>query len=63
VPGAADVVAALEHHEVVDARFLQPDGHAEAGEAAADDDDVVLGAHEVLEEPGTVVTGVWVTCP
>ena len=37
VPGAADVVAALEHDEVVDALLLEADRHAEAGEAAADD--------------------------
>jgi AcrR family transcriptional regulator len=38
-PGAADLVAALEHHEVVHAGLLELDRHAEAGEAAADDRD------------------------
>ena len=37
VPGAADVVAPLEHGEVLDPLLLEADRHAEAGEAAADD--------------------------
>jgi hypothetical protein len=35
-PGAADVVAALQHEEVLDALLLEADRHAEAGEAGAD---------------------------
>jgi len=45
VPGAADVVAALEHDEVLDALLLEPDRHAEAGEPGADDGDVMGGVH------------------
>src|SRR5439155_1661192 len=40
VPRAADVVAALEHHEVVPPLLLQPDRHAEAREPAPDYRDV-----------------------
>src|SRR4029079_559954 len=40
-PGAADVLAALDHDEVVEPPLLQPDGHAEAAEAGADDRDLV----------------------
>ena len=39
-PGAADVVVALEHDEVVDPLLAQPDRRAQAGEARADDRDV-----------------------
>src|SRR5205814_9616000 len=41
-PGAADVLPALEDREVVQARLLEADGHAQAGEARADDRDVDL---------------------
>ena len=44
-PGAAEVVGALEHVEVVDPVVEQPDGHADPGEAGADDRDArVAGA-------------------
>jgi hypothetical protein len=44
-PGPADVVAAFEQHDVVDARVDHPDGAAEPGEAGADHEHlVVLGA-------------------
>ena len=42
VPGAAEVVLALEDHEVVDAQPLELDGRAHAAEARADDDRLVL---------------------
>ena len=46
VPGAAHVVSAFEHGEVLDPLLLEADRHAEAGEAAADDRDVdVEGVH------------------
>ena len=37
MPGAADIVAALQHGVVGDPLLLEADRHAEAGEAAADD--------------------------
>ena len=43
MPGAAHVVAALEHQEVVVALLEQSDGHAQARKAAADDAHVHLG--------------------
>ena len=46
-PGAADGVAALEHHEVLDPGLAQLDGHAQAGEAGADDGDVDLGRERI----------------
>ena len=42
-PGAADGVGALQDQEVVVTRLLQAVGHGQAGEARADDDDVVVG--------------------
>ena len=38
-PRAADVVGTFEQDEVLDPLLLEPDGHAEAGEAGADDRD------------------------
>jgi hypothetical protein len=54
-PGAAEVVAAVEHDEVVDAHGAQAGRHADAGEPGADDDDAVLVAHgvEVTKEATT----------
>jgi hypothetical protein len=40
-PGAADVRAALEHHEVLDALLLEPDRHPEPAEAGAHDGHLV----------------------
>src|SRR3954447_15979935 len=36
-PGPAQLVRPLEHHEVVYSGLLEANGHAEAGEARADD--------------------------
>ena len=46
-PGATQALGLLQHGEVVDARLLEADGHAEAAEAGADDDDVRV-AHGAL---------------
>ena len=46
-PGAADVVGALEHDEVVDALLLEADRHAQAGEPAADDGHVDMARRSV----------------
>ena len=43
-PGAADRVGLLEDDEVLDARFLELDRCADAGEAVADDHDLVDGS-------------------
>ena len=43
-PGAADLARPLEDDEVVAAGALQPAGHREAGEAAADDRDLDVSA-------------------
>jgi len=44
-PGAAHVVGLLEHDEVVDALLPEPDRHAEAGKAGADDRDALVLVH------------------
>ena len=46
-PGAAEVVAAVEDDEVVDAHGAQAGRHPDAGEPGTDDDDAVLVAHGV----------------
>ena len=43
-PGAADLVAAVDHQEVAAAVLGQPDGGAESGESGADDEDVDVAA-------------------
>jgi hypothetical protein len=43
LPGAADILGAIEHDEVLAPRLLQLDRHPESGEACADDCDVDLG--------------------
>jgi hypothetical protein len=53
VPGAAEVVLALEDDDVVDVEASQGDGGAHATESGADDDGVVdvaigLGGHAML---------------
>ena len=42
-PGAAEIVGALEDHEVLDPVALQGDPHRDAAESAADDDHMVVG--------------------
>jgi hypothetical protein len=61
VPAAANVGGALEHEEVVDPPLLEPNCHAQAGEAGAHDDDLPLpvlllhqsppGWQDTLREP------------
>ena len=46
-PGAADLPGALEHREGADARLLEADGHADAGEARTDDGNGEVGAARV----------------
>ncbi|MET3961373.1 hypothetical protein ABIE44_001307 [Marmoricola sp. OAE513] len=43
VPGAAEVVLALDDEQVVEALLLERDGRAHPAEARADDDHVVVG--------------------
>src|SRR5207247_8042881 len=58
-PGAAEVVGALEHQEVVDAGLAEPDRGAEPAEAAADDRDAQVGrvAHRgtLRDQPALLV--------
>ena len=51
MPGAADAVALLEHDEVAEARLVELDRRADAGETGADDQALVVGpiaAHHYL---------------
>lgn len=51
-PRTAHLVAALEDHEGTDALLLEPDRHAEAGEAGADDRDAeVLAVARLAAHP------------
>ena len=53
-PRAPDVTGALQQHEVVVTLLLEPDRHAEAGEAGSDDGDVVMrAAHVNRLNPGS----------
>ena len=57
MPGAAEVVLAVEDDDVVDAEATQRDGGAHAAEPGADDDGVVdvaigLGGHDAAPEFG-----------
>ena len=51
MPRAAEAVARLDDHVVVDAGLVELDRRADAGEAGADDQDLVVGnvgVHEVI---------------
>src|SRR5439155_2657444 len=64
-PGAADVARPFEDHEVINAGLLQPDGHPEAGEPGADDDDVVLlhvGPSPEVMTSGHMTSGHTLSC-
>ena len=50
VPGAAHVVPAFEHGEVLDPLLLEADRHPEAREAAADDRDVDVGLQAIVAQ-------------
>ena len=42
VPGASEVVLALDDHEVLDGTLAEPDGHADAGQPGSEDDHAVM---------------------
>ncbi|CAB4958103.1 unannotated protein [freshwater metagenome] len=54
VPRAADAVAGLEHEDVVLAGVLQRDRGADAGEAGADDDHLVVGGEDLGRAHGVL---------
>ncbi len=68
-PGAAQVVAPVEDHEIVDPHVPEAGGHADAGEARTDDDDLEVLGHEVAATKSTTTRArsspqsSWRKCP
>src|SRR5262245_9476894 len=51
-PGSAEIAGPVDTDEVIDARLLEPDRHADAAEPGADDDHSVRHGHSRRADQG-----------